>query len=206
MLGFTVLVPLQFPSQKRRYRPRTFWYPYFWLWLPVGSEQLEKGRRENTSQSGLVTNHKGGRNKRKEQWQGSHHEVGACFWLFLQLWTRMRRGSISALDCLQMYKCCHKKFTEMYCNRICHVLTSNCLVCQHIYIVGISIQNPDQFRLIKSNMQRMQAMVQLQILFVLLHIRDTTLIIVYQMTSPWIARYSFTIISQHCVWSWVLKM
>lgn len=24
MLGFTALVPLQFPSQKRRYRPRTF--------------------------------------------------------------------------------------------------------------------------------------------------------------------------------------
>lgn len=52
---FTDPHPLLFPSQTRKYRPRTFWYPYFWLWWPAGSEQLEQregGEISSTSHTG----------------------------------------------------------------------------------------------------------------------------------------------------------
>lgn len=42
---FTGLLPTRFPSQKHKCRPRTFWCPCFWLWWPVGSEQLQQRSR-----------------------------------------------------------------------------------------------------------------------------------------------------------------
>lgn len=59
---FTVQAPLLFPSQTRKYRPRTFWYPYFWLWWPAGSERLEHregGEISSTSHTIMTGGYRG---------------------------------------------------------------------------------------------------------------------------------------------------
>lgn len=73
---FTDPAPLLFPSQTRKYRPRTFWYPYFWLWWPAGSEQLEQREGEG------VTSHRDHNNYRGK-WRGEMEEETS---LLFRLW------------------------------------------------------------------------------------------------------------------------
>lgn len=72
---FTDPAPLLFPSQTRKYRPRTFWYPYFWLWWPVGSEQLEQTEVGRVN----ITSHTRSQQPRRS-WRETNHQIWEnCF-------------------------------------------------------------------------------------------------------------------------------
>lgn len=75
---FTDPAPLLFPSQTRKYRPRTFWYPYFWLLWPAGSEQLKQrgvGDINNTSQDSTAQRDSITPGKRRSTWGTSTSTV-----------------------------------------------------------------------------------------------------------------------------------